>query len=142
MPLSERGQMNRFEFIRNLAIGLAGIAAGGRVLSATVEKAEKPVLVLGEVPVAGIDYYNGNELLAQMKEGDMLTLVREPDNPYDENAVVVLYSRKKIGYLPQAENYTISTLMDQQVRVNACITEINPEAGPWEQVWVEVRMGQ
>ena len=45
---------------------------------------------------------NGQELLSALKEGDMLSLEPEPENPYDVNAIKVLNCEgKKLGFIPK-----------------------------------------
>lgn len=61
--------------------------------------------------VAGFSHWYGLELSGDMKPGDKLELQAEPDNPYDPNAVAVLYKGTKIGYVPADENGVISQLL-------------------------------
>ncbi|NMB26380.1 MAG: hypothetical protein GX986_12715, partial [Firmicutes bacterium] len=55
--------------------------------------------------IVGVTRYNPDgtsrqDLLAQCKIGQPLRLVREPDNPVDSNAVMVLtMERKQLGYI-------------------------------------------
>ena len=53
------------------------------------------------------------ELTAGLKEGDVLKLVREPQNRYDPRAIKVLnQDGMHIGYVPRIKNEVISNLMD------------------------------
>ncbi|MDO4778743.1 MAG: HIRAN domain-containing protein [Tissierellia bacterium] len=58
--------------------------------------------------VRGFRYYDGLEVINQMKIGDSLELVHENDNPYDSHAVAIYYDNHKIGYIPREENEIIS----------------------------------
>ena len=49
-------------------------------------------------PLAGFQFYAGRELWDEMKAGDTLVLVREPDNAHDANAVRVVKTLKDAGY--------------------------------------------
>lgn len=129
--------MNRSDFLKSLTTGIAAFATGG--LKALTPE-EPRWLLLGEMPVAGYRYYKGKKLEYLMEPGKELSLKREPENKYDEAAIAVYFNEIKIGYLPQAENATIALLMDQQVNVTATITDFDPDAGPWERVWMEVMM--
>lgn len=62
--------------------------------------------------VAGLKYYKGPRLLNNMKEGDMLEMVREPGNPYDTNAIALHWNRHKIGFEPAASNDILAKLLD------------------------------
>ncbi len=64
--------------------------------------------------VAGTDFVpNIRELVVDVKEGCRLKLLREPQNPYDSNAIAVMNSDdKRIGYIPKRANESIAALMD------------------------------
>ena len=50
-----------------------------------------------------------------------LALVREPDNPYDSNAIqVVAWDQFHLGYIPKAFNHYLAQLMDTGSRFEAC----------------------
>jgi len=129
--------MNRSDFLKSLTTDIAAFATGG--LKALTPE-EPRWLLLGEMPVAGYKYYIGKKIEHLMEPGKELSLKREPENEYDEAAIAVYFNKIKIGYLPHAENATIALLMDQQANVAATISDFDPNAGPWERVWVEVRM--
>ncbi len=58
--------------------------------------------------VAGNFYYT-----AQCYPGEFVQLVRNPENPHDPNAIVVLNSRgSQIGHLPRDTAATVAGLMD------------------------------
>ncbi len=49
----------------------------------------------------------------QLGPGSALALLREPENPYDRKAILVLTPEgDKIGYIPRTENNILSRLMD------------------------------
>lgn len=64
--------------------------------------------------VAGTSYIEGmNELEPYLNIGDKLDFFREPDNPYDDKAIVIKTSDGvKIGYVPRIDNAVFSRLMD------------------------------
>lgn len=60
-------------------------------------------------------YYRADKdkIIADMKEGDALTIEREPENEYDSMAVAVYdKEHRKMGYLPKESNTFMSTMMD------------------------------
>lgn len=61
--------------------------------------------------IAGLQYYEVLEVWKQLQIGDLLTLIPEPDNRYDENAVIVAYGTKKLGYLPRSQNKAIAKVL-------------------------------
>lgn len=55
-------------------------------------------------PVAGFQYYNGEQMWHQIDIGDEVTLVRRSNNPYDSKAIEIYWRDKKLGYVPRAHN--------------------------------------
>ena len=64
--------------------------------------------------VAGTTYIEGiDELEPYIQEGDKLTFIREPGNPYDENAIRIQNrDGVKLGYVPKKDNIVFARLMD------------------------------
>ena len=114
-----------------LAAFLLGLAAN------VVIAADVRVLVQSS-PLAGFRYYAGEELWSQMREGDRLTLVREPDNPHDAKAVRIEWRGQKLGYLPRAENAAVAGAMDGGEAVDARIAKLRRHRNPWQRVLIEV----
>lgn len=71
--------------------------------------------------IAGPSHHPGaREAIALMKGGDALTLVREPGNPFDKNAVAVRDRiGLKLGYVPRVDAPAIAKAMDQGYTVGA-----------------------
>lgn len=97
---------------------------------------------LNEFVVAGLPYYDGPALLDELQPGDSLTLVAEPDNPFDEHAIRIEAQGRKIGYVPRGENSPLVRLMGQGVSLRARVARVAPEAGPWSALTVLVSMQQ
>lgn len=77
--------------------------------------------------VVGIKH-RGPEALAavrQMKAGDRVRLVREPDNQYDSNAVQVWFLAVFIGYIPKVANPRIAAAMDAGIAPEA-VVDVSP----------------
>ena len=90
---------------------------------------EQDIFLYG-TEVAGTSYReNIEELFEVLEEGDLVTLIREPENPYDEYAIRLdldaddipgydpaatdLNDRgRMLGYVPRAYNRIIARLMD------------------------------
>ncbi|MDE2598303.1 MAG: HIRAN domain-containing protein [Rhodocyclaceae bacterium] len=92
-------------------------------------------------PLAGYQYHAGNELWSQLQTGDALTLVREPDNPHDPNAVRVEWQGRQLGYLPRAENQAVAVELDRGSRVEARIARLREARNPWQRVLIDVFIG-
>jgi hypothetical protein len=86
--------------------------------------AAEPVarIVIQNSPLAGARYYDANSVWAEMRAGDALELVREPDNPHDANAIRIEWRGRKIGYVPRRENEHLARQMDHGARPQATVT--------------------
>ena len=84
-------------------------------------------------------YCHGEILWSQIEVEQVLTLIREPGNPYDNRAVRIDWREKQIDYIPTIANAAISQLMDRVKRLDAVIVELNQSRNPWERMEVEVR---
>jgi HIRAN domain len=95
-------------------------------------------LLIQSSPLAGFRYYTGELNWQSMKEGQALTLIREPDNPHDANAIRVEWRGEKLGYLPRRENRTVAAAMDAGDRVDARIAKLREHRDPWQRVLIDV----
>ena len=95
-------------------------------------------ILLQDSPLAGFQYHAGKTLWSQMQEGDALTLVREPDNPYDAKAVRVEWRGHKIGYVPRRENADVARFMDKGQVLVARINRLAEVRDPWSRVRFEI----
>ncbi len=92
--------------------------------------------LVAHVPIAGMRYYRAAELSELMHKGDELTLEHEADNPHDPNAVMILWHRNKIGYVPGTHAKQISGMIDEHCQVCGKIVAIDPQGG--ESRWVKL----
>lgn len=81
-------------------------------------------IVVQHAPLAGFVYYEGKGVWARMKRGDRLTLVREPSNPHDANAVRIEWQGHMLGYVPRRDVSDLARQMDHGAAVNAHVTEL------------------
>jgi hypothetical protein len=95
-------------------------------------------ILLQDSPLAGFQYHAGKSLWPQMQVGDPLVLIREPDNPYDSNAVRVEWQGQKIGYVPRRENADVARFMDRGQRLEARIVRLAAVRDPWSRVRFEI----
>jgi hypothetical protein len=73
-----------------------------------------------------------------MKVGDPLTLVREPGNPHDRNAVRVEWRGEKLGYVPRADNADLARHMDRGTKVEARVSALTEHKNPWQRIRFDV----
>ncbi len=70
-------------------------------------------ILLFDSYIAGTTHIEDESVFDEIKEGDKLILQREPDNRFDENAILVLDEKsRKLGYIPEKDNIVFARLMD------------------------------
>jgi len=95
-------------------------------------------ILLQDSPLAGFQYHAGKALWPQMRVGDALTLIREPDNPHDARAVRVEWRGRTIGYVPRRENADVARFMDGGQKLVARISRLAEVRDPWSRVRFEI----
>lgn len=108
------------------------------LLIAAAAQAQSVKILVQSSPLAGFQYHEAGAVWGELKVGDALTLVREPDNPHDGNAVRVEWRGRMLGYLPRAENRSVAAEMDRGTAVSARIARLREHRSPWQRVLVEV----
>ena len=100
--------------------------------------AESIRMLVQSSPLAGFDHYDAAASFDVMKEGDVLLLVREPDNPHDVNAVRVEWHGVKLGYLPRRQNRAVANEMDRGGKIEARVARLRHHPNPRERLLIEV----
>lgn len=95
-------------------------------------------LLLQDSPLAGFQFHAGKKLWPQMRVGDALVLVREPENAHDALAIRVEWQGRHIGYVPRRENSDIARLLDRGVKLFARISRLAESRDPWARVRFEI----
>jgi hypothetical protein len=131
MNAAARGR-RAFPMIRLLLISLA---LGWPVAAAAQGTAR---IVVQHAPLAGFVYYDGKAAWDRLKTGDRLTLVREPHNPYDPNAIRLEWQGHMLGYVPRRDNTDLARQMDHGARVEARITELTRHANGRHRISYEI----
>lgn len=96
--------------------------------------AESVKILVQSSPLAGSQYYALSEAWPQIKPGDRLTLIREPDNRHDRNAIRVDWNARQLGYVPRAENRAVAAALDRGERLEARVLELREDRDPWQRV--------
>jgi hypothetical protein len=89
------------------------------------------------IPIAGVQFHRGaRETLASLAPGTRLVLVREPVNKYDPLAIAVWLpaqkgiERRKLGFLPKAQNVEIAWAIASGVALAATFAGHDEENRP------------
>jgi hypothetical protein len=102
---------------------LVSAALAAALASASATAAET-FFVVQRSPLAGFHHYDGPGLWHEIRPGDRLELVREPENPYDAGAIRVEWRGRKLGYVPQRDNAAIARQMDRGAPLEARVTAL------------------
>lgn len=143
MPIRRAERLAALRTLQPLATFLiAGLLALGVAATSGDAQAEEAPghirILVQSSPLAGFQYYGGSIHWDEMRVGDSLTLIREPDNPHDRLAVRIEWRGEKLGYLPRAENRAVAGELDRGGRVEARIARLRKHRNPWQRVLIEV----
>lgn len=100
----------------------------------SVVAAQSVQILVQSSPLAGSQYHALAEVMCEMKVGDRLTLVREPDNRHDRNAIRVEWRGRKLGYVPRRENGPLAAALDRGERLVARVSRLADSADPWQRL--------
>ena len=116
----------------------AAAALTAALLAAAPIQAQQVRLLVQSSPLAGFRYHEAPLLFPELRTGDRLDLVREPDNPHDPNAVRVEWRGRRLGYVPRRENSALAWAMDRGEPVSARISILRAHRNPRQRVQFEV----
>ncbi|MBI2296882.1 MAG: HIRAN domain-containing protein [Betaproteobacteria bacterium] len=102
---------------------LAGVCLAS-LLGTPPAVAAEALIIVQRSPLAGFRHHEGRRVFPDMTVGDRLELVREPDNPYDANAVRVVWRGHMLGYLPQRDNAAVARQLDRGAPLEARVTRV------------------
>jgi hypothetical protein len=129
-----RNRAGRNRHLRAVCIASFVLALAGGV---AVRAAEVRLLVQRS-PLAGYRYYQAPVLFELLQPGEALTLVREPHNPHDANAVRVDWRGHTLGYVPRRQNAALAWALDEGQPVEARIAQRRRHPNPRRRVELEV----
>lgn len=97
-------------------------------------------IYLTTVPVAGMCFYDVEELLPDIKDGDALILRRNPKNTHDEYAIEVrTVSGQMLGHIPRSENHVLARLMDSGKRLTGMVKG-SDDSSHWDGISIKILM--
>ena len=77
--------------------------------------------------IAGYKYYDGELFEKNLYIGNIVSLKREPGNPYDANAIEIYANDIKLGYVPATQNKKIIKYFREYNQVAARIEKIKTD---------------
>ena len=95
-------------------------------------------ILLFDSYIAGTSQIKDEALLDEIREDDKLILQRDPEDRFDENAILILDSQKrKLGYIPEKDNVVFARLMDAGKLLIARIAKIE-KRGSFTQISIGI----
>ncbi len=119
------------------ALAVAGYAALDAAASGG-ERAARVRMLVQSSPLAGFRHAEAGEVWQELRAGDELALVREPDNAFDANAVRVEWRGRKLGYVPRRDNAALAWALDRGEVLHARISRAGWHPNPARRIAFEV----
>lgn len=114
---------------RRLLVALGFSPAAVAVPAASAAPPAREPLRILFTRVNGESYYAARDALPTLAPGDVVTLLREPDNIHDKRAIEVFAAGgHKLGYVARIDNSALARMMDAGETFVARVARI--EAGP------------
>jgi HIRAN domain/HipA-like C-terminal domain len=92
--------------------------------------------------LAGARYSDYSDIREQLKVGDLVSLEPSLDNPYDKNAVKVMYEKeKRLGYVPKYYSLDFRNLLNSNMDFEAYISSLditNTNQDEWVKITIDV----
>lgn len=63
--------------------------------------------------IVGLNHTGKEAVVAALKIGHPVMLVREPDNKFDRMAIAVYVDGERVGYIPRTQNRVLADFIDQ-----------------------------
>lgn len=97
---------------------------------------------LADFDIAGMRYWDGAFVLSEFRPGENLSLVAEPSNPHDPDAVAICWEGLKLGYIPRGENALPAQLLafGHDDVLECRVLKVNERAETYHQVRVDLFM--
>lgn len=138
VPRGKLVDMFRRRFIQFLSL-LTAAPAVVKALPAPTSPAVRRVPLV-DAFIAGYQFHDGPDVEPRLRVGDALTLVRDPENTHDPQAIRLLWGDTMVGFVPRRRNDALSRLLDHGRKLEAHIVELRPDARPWERVRVVIEL--
>ena len=113
------------------------------LVSAFVEKLPVPFMseiYLYTCKIAGTSYAAGAvDLLENVEEGSPLLLLREPKNPFDAMAILVMRIQgEKFKYIPRGENSIFARLLDGGKLLQAKLVDVSRKSEQYAVATIDI----
>lgn len=126
------------DLVKSDGSGLVGLLHGKNG-DLTIPKPFEKDIFLFDTFVAGTTHIESiEELESHLNNDDRLDFFREPNNRYDDQAIVIkTVDGVKIGYVPKQDNVIFARLMDAGKLLFGRITS-KEKKGSWIKIYIKV----
>lgn len=120
------------------------LRATGGILATDSYEFVSPILVennLFEMDffVAGWRYYNGDQVIEQLQVGDCVEFSLDPENDYDNKAIVVMsVNGEKLGFIPAFYSGWMYEVIEKKCDYQAKVWAVHPQAVPHRKVSISI----
>ena len=108
------------------------------VAAAGCARAAEAVIVVQRAALAGYRHHEGATVWGDLRIGDRLQLVREPENPHDASAVRVEWRGRKLGYLPRGDNAVAARQLDRGVALAGRVAVLHENRNRSRRIELEI----
>lgn len=122
-------------------VPVLALSLGVAITSPPAAAADRPAsvrMLVQDSPLAGFRHAEAGAVWPDLREGDVVALVREPDNPFDENAVRVEWRGRKLGYVPRRDNAALAWALDRGEVLHARISRAEWHPNPARRIAFQV----
>lgn len=120
------------------------LRATGGVLATDSYEFVSPILIENDYFaldffIAGWRYYNGDQVIDQLRIGDNVEFSLDPDNDHDHKAVVVMFvNGEKLGFIPAFYSGWMFEVIEKGCDYQAKVEAIHPQAVPHRKVCISI----
>ncbi|MEK5230758.1 HIRAN domain-containing protein [Lysinibacillus sp. FSL K6-0232] len=120
------------------------LRATGGILATDSYEFVSPIIVENNVFafdffIAGWRYYDGEQVMNQLRAGDIVELVVDPENKQDHKAVIVMsINGNKLGFIPAFYSGWMHEVIGKNCSYQAKIEAIHPQAAPHRKVNISI----
>lgn len=87
--------------------------------------------------IAGVQFHEMKNVISDLNEGQTLSLVPDPENKFDPNAVCIKHEDTMLGFVPKTFSSEIAAMLEL-CELKCTIEKLNRSASPWEQCRVVI----
>lgn len=116
--------MDRSNFLKILSAGAGSLFIKGLNVDSDSLQYDLKKIKIYDNYVRGVNFRKNDFFEAKLSIGDIVQLVREPDNAHDRFAVKVEKKGMFLGYIAAYENIVLAMLLDQGVHLEASVSNL------------------